>query len=190
MDLTSGKKLLTLADVSAMFDQGMLAPDDRLELIEGEILFMESPGPKHSAMTTEVHEILVQLLRGRAQVRSQEPIILDDHSVPRPDLAVVRYRRDYYAGAHPIPSDALCLIEVSDTTLSLDQRRKAPLYAKKDIPEMWIFNLRKQVLEVYRQPGPAGYRSVSVLRPGERVAIEALPDLEMEVSTLLASATR
>ena len=185
MDLTSGKKLLTLADLDAMVREGILAADDRVELIEGEVVRMSPIGPPHAARVSLLQETLIRRLAGRAQVRTQCPAFLDDHSVPVPDLAIVRAQGDYYAKAHPAPGDILCLVEVADSSVTFDQRRKAPLYAAKGIREMWIFNLPKDVLEVYRAPGPQGYRSVSVLRRGDELTLEALPGLRLEAAALL-----
>jgi Uma2 family endonuclease len=185
MDLTSGKKLLTLADLDAMVREGILAADDRVELLEGEVVKMAPIGPPHAARVSLLQNRLAGLLGDRAQVRPQCPAFLDDHSVPVPDLAVVTSRADYYAKAHPAPGDILCLIEVADTSVTFDQRRKAPLYAAKGIREMWIFNLPKDLLEVYRAPGPTGYSSIVLVRRGDWLSFEALPDLRLEAAILL-----
>jgi Uma2 family endonuclease len=168
-----------------MVDAGILGPEDRLELIEGEILTM---APQKSPHVTGVHlvsEVLREAFRGReAVVRSQAPLALDDESEPEPDVAVVEGRSlREFRGAHP--RTALLIVEVADSSLAFDRGRKLALYARAGIPEYWVLNLIDGALEVYREPAGDRYRSATVLGSGDAVRPAAAPGAEILVGDLL-----
>ena len=157
---------ITVEEYHRMAEVGLLAPDARVELIDGEIIDMPPIGTRHAALVTRLHGLLVHAVRERALVRVQFPARLDDYSEPQPDLAVVAAREDFYAARHPVPSDTLLLIEVSETTLRYDQQIKAALYARHGIPELWIVDIKRKQLHVSRNPTPKGYRETfTVDRP-------------------------
>jgi Uma2 family endonuclease len=185
MRTPSGKNLLTSAEYEALVEQGVLTKDDRVELIEGEVIPLAPIGPPHGGVVIRLTNVLIPLLAGRALVGVQTSTRLSEVSEPQPDLMILRSRRDFYTTAHPRPEDIFCLIEVSDSSLAYDRGRKVPLYAQAGVPEVWLFNLAKEVLEVYREPGPRSYKSTTILRRGDRVAFAAFPDLIIEVSDLL-----
>ncbi|HVT18034.1 MAG TPA: Uma2 family endonuclease [Thermoanaerobaculia bacterium] len=185
MRTASGKKLLTSAEYEGLVEQGVLHEDDRVELIEGEVIPLSPIGPPHGGVVICLANVLIPLLAGRAVVGVQTSTRLSDITEPQPDLLILRPRGDFYTTAHPLPEDIFCLIEVSDSSLAYDRGRKAPLYAQAGVPETWLFNLPEEFLEVYREPGPRGYASVTTLRRCDRVAFAAFPDLVIEVSDLL-----
>jgi Uma2 family endonuclease len=125
-------------------------------------------------------------LSGRAIISPQNPIHLGERSEPQPDVAVLRFRKDFYENAHPQPEDVLLLIEISDTTVSYDREMKIPLYGRSGIPEVWLIDLQQQRVEVYLQPSADGYRQM--IRPGrdERIALSLLPDVSIAVADLWA----
>lgn len=163
---------------------GILTPDDRVELIDGEIVQMTSIGSRHAACVDILARTFVLALRESAHVRVQNPVRLDRFSEPEPDVALLRSRADSYAGAHPTPADVLLLIEVADASLPFDQRIKVALYAAAGIPEVWIVDLVSDVLEIYRDPRAEGYAREERVVSGP-VAVEALPDLELELAAIL-----
>lgn len=167
---------------------GALGPDDRVQLIEGEIVEMAPQGPGHFAAVYLVEQALRRIFSGEYMVRVQGPLALGEHSEPEPDVAVVAGGPRDYLGEHP--TTALLVVEVSDSTLVFDQTRKAPIYAAAGIPEYWIVNLQDGSLEVLRDPVPAdggrpAYRTILRLGPAEHGAPLARPDYSVAVADLL-----
>lgn len=169
---------------------GVLRPDERVELIEGEIV--ETP-PQLSRHTTGVHlayEALRAIYGAGFVVRVQSPLALGQYSEPEPDVAVVAGSLRDFADAHP--TSALLVLEVSDTTLSFDRQTKASLYAAAGIPEYWILNLVHRQLELHREPDPMpdttygfGYRTRTIVLAGGVVAVPGLSDTHLAVADLL-----
>jgi len=183
-------RLWTREEYYQMAEADILAPEERVELIDGQIVRMPPQTPRHAAMVGVACEALGAVLCPGSHVRGRLPLTLGPYSEPEPDVAVVRGVPRDHVQAHP--STALLVIEVADTTLEFDQGRKAGLYARADIPEYWILNLVDRVLEVYRDPGPSpaqpgdhAYRSVRYFGPSESVAPMALPTASIRVADLL-----
>jgi Uma2 family endonuclease len=168
-----------------MADAGILGEDDRVELIEGEILEMASIGSQHAACVDRLNRFLQQGAGDRVVVRVQNPVRLSDLTEPQPDLALLRPRDDFYATAHPGPADTLLIVEVSHSTLGYDRGIKLPLYAAARIPEVWIVNGDEGVIEVYRDPSGAAYRNGWRLEAGDQITPLALPSLEIPVARIL-----
>jgi Uma2 family endonuclease len=172
-----------------MIELGVLGEDDRVELIDGEILTMTSSGTRHAGTIGLVHDVLCVVF-GHTRVCVQLPFALDPASEPEPDLAVVPGAPRDYLGAHP--DTALLIVEVADTTLAFARRARGSLYARAGIPEYWIVNVKDGVLEVYRNPAEDlsarygfAYRDTRVLRAGDRVVPLAAPDAEIAAADLL-----
>jgi Uma2 family endonuclease len=175
----------TIDQYHRMIDAGILTRDDRVELIEGEIVEMTASGSPHASAVDRTNRLLVTRLGNRAIVRVQGPIVLPAQvSEPEPDVAVLHPRADFYRAAHPQPSDILLVIEVADTSVEPDRRWKLPLYGRAGIREAWLLDVNAERLEIYREPGPAGYPRPRVLARGETVAPEAFPDLTIDVADL------
>ena len=175
---------ITVAQYYQMLADGILHEDDRVELIEGELHWMTPIGSPHAASVKTLARTFIQYLDQQAVVGIQDPIHLDDHSEPQPDISLARWRPDYYRAGHPTPADLLLLIEVSDSTLKED-RRKAQLYARFGIPEYWIVNLLDNMLEVYTDPQAGQYRRQVLHRRGAQVAPLAFPELLIAVDDVL-----
>ena len=174
----------SVADYYRMADAGVFAPDERLELLNGEVFEMSPIGITHAALVGRITEWLVTELQGKAIVWVQNPLPLDKHSEPVPDFTIVRRRDDYYAGGKPGPADVLWLIEVSDTTLAMDRDKKLPLYARAKIAEAWIIDVQGRCLEVFTQPRSGGYTQQRTLRGNDRVAPAAFASLTTSFSKL------
>jgi Uma2 family endonuclease len=144
---------LTVHDYYRMGEVGLLSPDDRTELIEGEIIDMPPIGDRHAAVVRLLNTRLVRALGDAAEVSSQLPVRLSLRSEPQPDFAIVKAKQGGYR-KHPLPSDVLLLIEVSDSTLRYDLGKRASLYAAHGIPEYWVFDL--QHARVWRHRAPKG----------------------------------
>lgn len=180
------RRKFTAEEYHWMVRVGILREDDRLELIEGEIVEMPPIGPEHASTTDATNEIFVHRFSDVARVRVQNPIRLDGSNEPEPDIALVRRRADAYRTALPGPDDIFLLVEISDTALATDRDVKVPLYARAGIPEVWLIDLPHRLLHIYRAPSRDGYREVSTARPGEAVAPSAFPDRPVAVSDLIA----
>ena len=164
-------------------EAGVFGPDDRIELIDGQLLAMTPQGSRHAAMVNQAGEVLRDAFGSGYSVRTQCPLAVGDDSEPEPDLAVVRGRPLDYLAAHP--TTAILVVEVSDETLRRDRTVKQRLYARHGLPEYWILALPDACLEVHREPAATGYRSVTTLRAGDRIAPQARPGVEVAVANLL-----
>jgi Uma2 family endonuclease len=180
-------KRFSIEEYHRLGELGFFAPDDRVELIRGEIIKMAAKGRFHSVCNSLLLEELVILLARRARLRVQEPIVLSPDSEPEPDVVIARNRSDNYLSSHPEAADILLVIEVSDSTLKYDQKTKLSLYAEAGISNYWIFNLVDHQLEMHSEPyqkrqGDFNYRSQRVLLPNEAVVIPGFPDLSLDLS--------
>lgn len=178
-------KSWTREEYDRLADLGILQPDERLELVDGQIVQKMTHKPPHAIALTLVQGWLGEVIRAGMHVRAQLPIALSDVSEPEPDLAVVRGRVRDYAKIHPEPKDVFLIIEISDSSLQRDRSMKAPLYAKAGIPELWILDLTARRLEIHREPTRNGYRSVTFVAEDESASTESLPGYSLLVSDVL-----
>ncbi len=175
----------TVEDYYRLEEVGILPPDTRVELLNGQVLDMLPIGPFHSGIGSRLHALFASLANGRWIVRSQYPIRLDDQSEPIPDLALVKPRADYYTERHPEPADILLLVEVADSSVNFDQGAKLAAYARAGISEYWIVNLKTKSVEVHRGPSPSGeYRQTSHHRAGDTIGPAAFADAQIAVADL------
>lgn len=184
-DMQPERRRFTVDEYYRMAKAGILQRDERLELLEGEIIQMSPIGNRHAGSVKTMNEQFVPRLLGRATVSIQDPVHLADGSEPVPDVMLLRYRADRYAGAHPVPADVLLLVEVSDTTLRYDRDRKLLIYARAGIPEFWIVDLGHNRVLVYRQPGEDGYWQEFVVRSNGTLTPMAFPDITLSVAEIL-----
>lgn len=175
---------LDVTDYYRMAEAGILGEDDRCELIEGEIIDMAPIGSDHAATVARLNRLLTRALGDQVIVTVQNPIRLNRRNEPQPDLALLRYREDFYRDAHPSPEDVLLIIEVADSSARYDREIKLPLYARHGIPEVWIIDLRQRRVDIHRQPDKAAYRETRTATGAESVSPLALPDCRMDVSML------
>lgn len=175
----------SVEDYHRMGEVGILAPEARVELIEGQIKDMSPIGPFHSSVVSDLISLFSETAKGRWRVLAQSPIFLDKKSEPQPDLVLLKPAAHRYRQSHPRSSDVYLLIEVSDSTLAMDRTEKLPLYGRAGIPEVWIVNLNESTIEVYREPHFEGYASKTILRTGDKAAFQAFPDAIVDVAELL-----
>ena len=174
-------RLFNVDEYYAMAEAGILAPDERVELIDGEIIPMSPMKSAHAASVDSLDYELTSQLGRRARVRAQIPVRLNGVTEPEPDIAVVRWRDDFYAHAHPGPEDIILIIEVSDSTLYQDRNAKLPLYARFGIPETWIANIRERHVEVYDQPADGEYQRSRIFGIDETLALSDFEDISLSV---------
>jgi Uma2 family endonuclease len=175
----------TADEYHQMAEAGVLRDDDRVELIEGEIVDMTPIGPRHGAVVDRLNQALVKACGGRAIVRVQGSIRLGLHSEPQPDIVLLRPRADFYETAVPGPESVLLLVEVADTSLPYDREVKLRLYARAGIREVWLVDLTRNQVEVHLEPAPDGYRRSETRRAGDRLAPTALPEVSLSPAEIL-----
>lgn len=181
------KRLFTRDEYYAMAEAGILKPEDRVELIEGEIYRMTPIGNRHATCLALLTDLFSPLsAQGSVSLWPRNPVHLNDFSEPQPDLAIVARLQPGLDIAHPTPERIYLLIEIADSSLEHDQRRKIPLYAWNRVAEVWLGDLKSRSLEVYRDPARDGYHTVQRLHRGDRIAPQAFPDFEIEVAAILS----
>ena len=168
-----------------MGETGLFGEDARVELLDGEVIEMAPIGSPHAGGVNRLNRLFTAAMGDRALVAVQNPVRLDRHSEPQPDIAVLRPRPDSYAGSHPTPAEILLLVEVSDATLAFDRERKAAAYARAGVPEYWIVDLTGDRVLVMRSPGVGAYRDVGQAGRGEWLGVQAVPGVEVDVAEVL-----
>ncbi|NBB68979.1 MAG: Uma2 family endonuclease [Alphaproteobacteria bacterium] len=169
-----------------MAEVGIFGADERVELIDGEIVEMVPIGSEHGGLTSRLARRFVLAVGDRAVVNTTSPLRVDDRSEPQPDLMLLRPRGDDYMRSHPRPADVLLLVEVANASLDYDRTVKAPLYARAGVAELWIVDLRSRAVEVATAPGAAGFAAQERVSRGA-VSPRALPDVSIDLATLFAA---
>jgi len=167
----------TTKQYQLMYETGVFAVSDRHELISGEIREMSPIGIKHAVCVARLTKHFERKLGDQTIIWTQNPIILSDYSQPQPDLAILKWRDDFYANALPTPDDILLIIEVADSTIAYDRDVKMPLYAANGIPEMWLFDVNQQIIEGYSQLSASGYKRTMRYEQGDTLSINAFPEV-------------
>lgn len=183
--LAPTRRRFTVAEYYAMAELGILGENDRVELLEGDLIVMPPIGGWHAARVNWFTNALPSRLQGRAVVSIQNPTRLSDRSEPQPDVMLLRSRDDFYQGGHPGPGDVLLLIEIADTTADYDRGTKLAAYARAGIPEVWIVTREKRRIEAYTEPEEDAYATLRYAGPGARIAPGAFPDVVLEVDQIL-----
>ena len=179
------RHLISVDAFHRMGETGILGPQDRVELIDGEIIDMSPIGVLHAAIVDVLARHFGRRTGESVFVRCQNPLRLDDISEPEPDIAILRPRADFYMTAHPGAADVLLVIEVADTSLAYDLGTKVPLYARHGIPEVWVIDAATRQTRVFRRPvgsggtgssGGSGYAEEVGVEPHEAVSCAGVVD--------------
>ena len=185
MSVQIARRHFNVAEFYKMAAAGVFAEDDRVELIEGEIIEMNPIGSRHAACVGRLTKLLERLAGDRAIVWVQNPVQINDYSEPLPDVALLQPREDFYAQANPQPADVLLIIEVADSSVEYDQDIKIPLYAQANIPEVWLVNLPQEAIEIYTQPHEGEYREIRSVKRGESLTAQAISNLTIDPAAVL-----
>ncbi|MCA1687903.1 MAG: Uma2 family endonuclease [Actinobacteria bacterium] len=178
----------TAEEYRKMGEAGIFSEDDRVELIDGEVVEMTPIGWRHAQCVTRLNTLLArfageQALAGRRyEISVQNPVALSRHREPQPDLALLE---SLPPGRLPGPAEVALVVEVADTSVAYDRECKLPLYAGAGIPEAWLIDLNADVIEVHSEPEPAGYRRITRLQREGRVVSITLPGLAFDVAEVL-----
>ena len=180
------KYRLTTKQYYEMSEAGIFGEDDkRVELIDGEIFYIEPPGPMHSRGGMRLLFLFRDKLGDRFFLSHEEPISIVDGTETQPDLLIAKGPDSAYDDKHPVAEDLIVVVEISKTSLASDRNRKSAIYAGAGIPEYWIVNLVDKQVEVYRQPADSKYAEQAVYKPGEQVPLVFAGDLYIAVSDFL-----
>lgn len=184
------RRRFTVDEYCRMAEAGILSPEDRVELIEGEIVQMAAIGVAHAFSVGAFNRLLGAALGDRAVLWPQNPVRLSEATMPQPDILLLRPPIDRYRVRHPRPDDVWLAIEVADSSHRYDRLVKMPLYARAGIPEAWLADLPGEAIEVYRRPSASGYQHVERIARDGVVALEAFPDVTLAVDAVLATPSR
>jgi Uma2 family endonuclease len=185
MAIREKRQTFMVEEYHRMAEAGILHEDDRVELVEGEIIETSPVGSCHAACVKRLIKLLVREVGDSGVVGVQDPVLLPEDTEPVPGVTVLRPRKDFYAEAHPTPEDVLLLIEISETSLEYDREIKLPLYARAGIPEVWIVDLACGGILTYSRPESGSYEEASLARPGDRISPRVLPELVVSVGEIL-----
>ncbi|TAF08021.1 MAG: Uma2 family endonuclease [Nostocales cyanobacterium] len=176
---------ISVIEYHKMLEMGIFHPEERLELLSGQIITMAAKGTAHEAAITRIQRILNQRLGDQVLIRTQSPITLDDFSEPEPDVAVVKTNVLDYEDHHPQPSEVFLVIEVADSSLKYDREVKSLAYAKSGIIDYWVLDVNGRKLCVYRDPNIEGYQNQSILAENLTISPLAFPGCEITIRELL-----
>jgi Uma2 family endonuclease len=179
------RRHFNITEYYRMTAAGVLSEDDRVELIEGEIVEMNPIGSRHAACVGRLTELLGRMVSDQAIVWVQNPVQVNDYSEPLPDIALLKRRDDFYAQANPQPSDVMLIVEVADSSVEYDRDIKIPLYVGAAIPEVWLVNLTKDTIEIYTQPVGDAYREIRIVKRGESIVSKSIPNLILDADVVL-----
>ena len=185
MSVEIARHSFTVEEFERMGEACIFPPDARLELIEGEIVEMSPIGSSHAACVDALALLFNEIARRRFIVRVQSPIRLNDFSEPQPDVALLRWRDDFYRSAHPTPADVLLVVEVADTTVGTDSEVKVPLYARAGIAEVWLVNIPDGRVEIYSDPSGDSYQRSEHFERGASARSHTVEGLAVEVGEVL-----
>jgi Uma2 family endonuclease len=171
-------------DYYKMINLGMLKDYEKAEIIEGELIKQMTIGDRHAAIINILNRIFSKNTSEDILVCVQNPLRLSDFNEPEPDVVLADLTK-FDGMRHPRPAEVLLVIEVSDATLKYDREVKIPLYAEAEIPEVWIINLLKNIVEIHTKPSNGVYQFVKIFKHGEIIKTDLLPNLSLEVDKIL-----
>jgi Uma2 family endonuclease len=180
------RRRFTLEEYQRLGETGILHEDERVELVEGEIVEMSPIGRPHASIVARINQVFGTRFAGRAIVWVQGPLALPRQvSQFQPDLALLKPRTDFYREKDVEPEDALLVVEVMDSSVAYDRRVKLPIYARGGVPEVWLVNVNRNTVEAWRNPMPDGYRERRLVDRDSTIAALAFPDVRLAVRDLV-----
>lgn len=185
MAIAYERRPISVADFHRMGEAGIFDPEERVELLDGEVVLVPPMGPRHAGAIARITRLLTSRLNDRALVRVQLPAIVDDYSEPLPDFVVTPLDETYYSDRHPVAADVLLLIEVSESSLTYDRGKKLTAYARERIQEYWVVDLVDRRLSVFRDPSSGSYGAPAILAPVDEVVPLAFPDEHFAVKDIV-----
>jgi Uma2 family endonuclease len=184
-EITLQLRLWTVEEYHKMAEVGIFDPEERVELLEGKIIWMIAKGTAHRSAVGRTDRLLQNRLKNLALICVQDPVKLNERSEPEPDIAVVKVDPLDYADHHPTPTEVYLIIEVADSSLKLDCETKAKAYSQAGIADYWVLDVVTRQLHVFREPTPQGYQSKVILAEDAAITPLAFPDLPIMVLEML-----
>jgi Uma2 family endonuclease len=178
------RRKFTLEEYHRLGEMGFLGEDDRVELMDGEIIEMSPVGKKHNASINRNNRLLIRRLGDRAIVSVQNSVVILENE-PLPDIAILQPNPTDYADRLATPEDILLMIEIADSSLAYDQEIKAPKYARAGVQELWVVDLNDDMVWVYRNPSEKGYLDLKAYQRGETITLLAFSDITLAVNDIL-----
>jgi Uma2 family endonuclease len=178
------RRLLSVEEYHKIGEAGVLGEDDRVELIDGEMIEMAPIGSRHVAKVNRFARLLSRSVEEQAIISIQNPIALPPHNEPQPDIALLKPRADDYETKLPGAEDVLLIIEIADTTLTYDRDAKIPIYARQGIVEVWLLDVQTRSLSMFLDPGPKGYQRLLTPERSDTIAPSLLPSVTIRLSDL------
>lgn len=177
----------TLEEYERAIEAGIFDPDARIELLDGVVVDMPPPGPTHEDIVTALHILFYEQTQRRALVWPQGNSILlpNSNSRPQPDVTILKWRDDLYRGKQRSAEDVLVVVEVSDSSVKIDQGVKLRLYAEAGIPEYWIVNVNAKTIDVYTEPSGNEYLSSRKAKAGDIINLPAPIEGSIKVSDIV-----
>ncbi len=178
------RKKFRTDEVYQMVEAGILPEESGWELIHGEIIHRMTIGSKHASIVRKLEKYLERNFGDFVMISGQNPIHIDEHNEPEPDIALLKPRDDFYAERHPVPEDVLLVIEVSDSTVDFDREIKKAIYAEAGINEFWLVNLKDSTVETFNNPSNGMYYQMRIFGRGEVVQTKNIQGISLEVSEI------
>lgn len=175
------RRTFSVEEFQRMAEAGVFAEGDRLELLDGEIVWMTPIGSRHAGCVRRLSEWFTRRLHADAIVSVQNPLVLSEQTEFYPDIALLKRRPDFYSESHPQAGDVLLVVEVADTTRDYDRRVKVPRYGRAGVPEVWVVDLLDRAIDVYREAVGDEYRDERRVGPGESLTIPGVPNQRITI---------
>ncbi len=180
-------KRFRVKDFQKMTEIGILPEESGWEIIDGYLIEKMSIGSRHAGTVIKLGKIFERKIGDVSLVSTQNPIHIDDYNEPEPDIVLLKPREDFYTKSLPAPEEVLLLIEASDSTVEDDREIKKTLYARAEVAEFWLVNLKENTVERYSSPKNGNYRLAEILEAGETIKAGLFENLELEIKEILGS---
>lgn len=184
MSVQVARRLFTVDEYHRMGEVGIFSVSEHLELIEGEIQIKVPITSRHASCVMRSNATFSNVLGDLAIISVQNPVVLNEFSEPEPDLAILKWRDDFYSQFHPGPPDILLVIEIAETSVAYEREVKLPVYARSGVPEVWLADIAAETVTAHAEPANGVYRNVRTYRRGDSITPLNFPDLWIEVASL------
>lgn len=167
------RRRFTVAEVEAMVEAGVMDEDERVELIGGELVPMSPKGNQHEVVKIALLRRWYRAAPDDFEIAPETTFRLSDDTYLEPDVVI--YRRAEGLKGLSGPS-VLLVIEIADSSLRYDMGRKAALYARFGVRDLWVIDAVKLVTRVFRAPSEQGYDESREFSASERLVPLAVPE--------------
>ncbi len=180
-----GRLRFSVDEYYKLIELGILTDYERAEIIDGELVKKITIGDRHATVVDLLTKFFIKNVSNEIRVGVQNPLRISDYNEPEPDIVLSDLTK-YDGERHPRPAEVVLVVKVSDATMKYDRDVKLPLYAEAGIAEVWIVNLRKNIVKIYQNPFDDIYQTVKIFQSGETIEMRMLPESKLEVDELLS----